>query len=160
MIQLVDAKHKIMCWLYPVPKYLSWRFKLTLYRSLRSLALNPDCTLNSPRDPLKNAIASPGLHGSVDWVPACKPKGCQFDSQSEYMPGLQARSAVGGTWEATTHWCFSHSLSVSLPLCLKINKIFKEMPMPKPWPGWTVIPKLWVQSLIREHTRINQWLHK
>ena len=37
------------------------------------------------------------------------------------MPGLQARSPVQGMQEATTHWCFSPSLSPSLPLS-KINK--------------------------------------
>ena len=76
--------------------------------------------------------------GSADWEPACEPKGGQFDPQSGRMPGLWARSPVGGAWEATTHWCFSPSLSPSLPLCLnqlfcfkpvfslclKINKIF------------------------------------
>ena len=41
-------------------------------------------------------------------------------------PGLQARSPVGGMWEATTHWCFSPSLSPSHPLCLKINEILKK----------------------------------
>ena len=46
------------------------------------------------------------------------------------MPGLQARSLVWGLWEATdrcfslAHWCLSPSLSPSLPLSLKINKIF------------------------------------
>ena len=39
-----------------------------------------------------------------------------------HMPELQARSPVGGTWEATTHWCFSPSLSPSLPFYLKVNK--------------------------------------
>ena len=29
--------------------------------------------------------------------------------------------------EATTYWCFSPSLSPSLPLCLKVNKILKYM---------------------------------
>ena len=33
----------------------------------------------------------------------CEPKGCQFESQLGYMPGLQARSPVGGMQEATTH---------------------------------------------------------
>ena len=33
----------------------------------------------------------------------CEPKGGRFDSQSGHMPGLQARSPVGATWEATTH---------------------------------------------------------
>ena len=32
-----------------------------------------------------------------------EPKGHQFDSQSGHMPGLQARSPVGGAQEATTH---------------------------------------------------------
>ena len=38
--------------------------------------------------------------------------------------GLQARSQVGGLWEATdlTQWCFSPSVSPSLPLSLKVNK--------------------------------------
>ena len=51
-----------------------------------------------------------------------------LDSQSGHMPGLQARSPVGGTQEATTHCCFSPSLSPSLPICLrnKINKILKR----------------------------------
>ena len=44
-------------------------------------------------------------------------------SQAGHMPGLQARSPEGATWEATTHWCFSPS--PSLPLSLKwINKTF------------------------------------
>ena len=65
--------------------------------------------------------------GSVDWVPACEPKGCWFNSQTGHMPGLQTRSPVGGTQEATTHWCFSPSLSPSLPFSKKkINKILKK----------------------------------
>ena len=42
-------------------------------------------------------IYGPGWCGSVDSVPACKPAGHQFDSQSGHMPGLQARSPVGVT---------------------------------------------------------------
>ena len=35
------------------------------------------------------------------------------------VPGLQAEGgAAGGTWEATTHWCFSPSHSPSLPISL------------------------------------------
>ena len=57
----------------------------------------------------------------------CEPKGRQFNSQSGHMPGLLARSPVGGTREATTHWCFSPSLSPSLPLFKNNNnKIFKK----------------------------------
>ena len=63
-----------------------------------------------------------GCCGSVDWVLACEPKGSWFDSQSGHMPGLQARSPVRGTREASTHWCFSPSLAPSLLLCLKISK--------------------------------------
>ena len=32
-----------------------------------------------------------------------------------HMPGLRDRSPVGGAREATTHWCFSPSLSPSFP---------------------------------------------
>ena len=63
---------------------------------------------------------SPGWCSSVDWVPACKPKGHQFYSWSGHMPGLQARSPVEGVWEATTHWCIS--LSFSFPSPLSKNK--------------------------------------
>ena len=49
------------------------------------------------------AVFNPGWCGSMDWVPACEPKGCQFDSQSGHMPGLQARSPAGGAREATNH---------------------------------------------------------
>ena len=66
----------------------------------------------------------PGWHSSVDWVRACEPKSCQLDSQSGHMPGLQARSPVGGTGDTTTHWCFTPSLSPSLPLSLKVNKLY------------------------------------
>ena len=65
---------------------------------------------------------SSGWCGSVDWVQACDLKGHQFDSQWGHVPGLWVRSPVGGAWEATTHWCFSSSLSSSLPFSLKINK--------------------------------------
>ena len=71
---------------------------------------------------VKKHCSGPGWCDSGDWAPACKPKGCWFNSQSGHMPGLQARSPIGGTCEATTLWCFSPSLSPSLPLPLKINK--------------------------------------
>ena len=65
-------------------------------------------------------LITPDWCGSVDWVPACEPKGCWFDSQSGHMHGLQARSPVGvvreGNWSM-----FSPCLSSSLPLSLKIN---------------------------------------
>ena len=52
--------------------------------------------------------------GSVHWPQASKPKSRHFDSQSGHMPGLQARSPVGGAWETTAHWCFS-PVFLSLP---------------------------------------------
>ena len=47
----------------------------------------------------------------MDWVLACEPKGCRFDSQSGHMAGLRGRSPVGGAWEATAHWYFPLFLS-------------------------------------------------
>ena len=41
------------------------------------------------------------------------------------MPGSQARSPVGDMQEATTHWCFTPSVSL-LPLFLGIYKILKK----------------------------------
>ena len=44
----------------------------------------------------ENTLAFAGV--ALDQVPAYEPKGCQFDSQSGHMlPGLRARSPVGGT---------------------------------------------------------------
>ena len=71
-----------------------------------------------------------GWCGSVDWTWAWEAKGHWFDSQSGNVPGLQARSPVGGAGKATTDWCFSLSLFSSLlpfpslPL-IKINKILQ-----------------------------------
>ena len=51
----------------------------------------------------QNIENRPGWCGSMDSVLAPEPKGCWFDSQSGHMPGLQARTPVGGAQEATTH---------------------------------------------------------
>ena len=51
----------------------------------------------------KKGGMSPGWCGSVDGVPAYKPKGCRFNSQSGHVPGLLARSPVGDAQEVTTH---------------------------------------------------------
>ena len=73
---------------------------------------------------------SPGWCGSVDWVPDCKPKGCRLDSQSGHMPGLQARSPLGGLREATdqrlSHTLMFLSLSFSLSSPLSLNKSIKS----------------------------------
>ena len=64
---------------------------------------------------------SPIWCGLVDWMPACKPKGPQFDSQSGYMPGLQARSPVGGR-DRGNHTLMFLSLSFPFPSPLSENK--------------------------------------
>ena len=58
----------------------------------------------------------PWLGWLSEWSTGCEPKGLRFDSQSGHMPGLLAKSPVGGAQEATTHRCFSPSLSLSLAL--------------------------------------------
>ena len=70
---------------------------------------------------------SPGWCGSVDWAPACEPKGRQFDSQSGHMPGLLARSPVAGCvrgnpWMNLPHIAVSHPLSLPPFPSLKVNK--------------------------------------
>ena len=78
-------------------------------------------------DILKYTHFSPGWCGSMDGVLACVPKGHRFHSQSGHKPGLWAKPPVGGAQEATTYGCFSSSLPPSLPLSLKINKIFESI---------------------------------
>ena len=58
-------------------------------------------------------MSCPDWCGSAEWASSCKPKGHQFDSQSEYLPGVQARSQVGGMWEETNQ-SFFPSFSPSL----------------------------------------------
>ena len=48
-------------------------------------------------------IALAGVAQWIEHLGACDPKGRRFDSQSGHMPGLQTRSPVGSTREATTH---------------------------------------------------------
>ena len=54
----------------------------------------------------------PNWCGSVDWVPACEPKGCWFDSQSGHMPGLRARFPSMGECKRQPH------IDISVPLFL------------------------------------------
>ena len=66
---------------------------------------------------VKNTKNSHGWCGSVGWVPAWEPKGCWFDSQSGHMPGLRARSPVGGCTRGNHRLTF-----LSLPSSLSKNK--------------------------------------
>ena len=71
------------------------------------------------------------LTGMVLWAGSShKAERHQFSSRSGYMPGLRARSPVGGLQKATNE-CFPPSLFPSLPLSLKINKIFKKRRLTK-----------------------------
>ena len=92
--------------------YVTWKLSINLNNQLSAKIFWKTCVI-------KNQLC-PGWCGSVDWVPAWEPKGCQFNSQSGHMPCMQARSLVEGAQEATTHWCFSLSLP-PFP-SLKINK--------------------------------------
>ena len=62
-------------------------------------------------------VAGPWLSG---WSAGCEPKGRGFDSQSGHMPGLRARTPVGGC-KRQPHTDIS--LFLLLFPSLKINKI-------------------------------------
>ena len=54
------------------------------------------CLVYIHRHPNENMTQScPGWCGSVDWVPACEPKGHRFNFQTGHRPGLWASSPVG-----------------------------------------------------------------
>ena len=84
---------------------------------------------------LKSALLCQNRFGSVDWVSACRLKGPRFDSGQGHVHWLRGTSPVVGVQEAAGR-CFSlinvsNSLSLSLPLCKKINEkksinIFKK----------------------------------
>ena len=63
--------------------------------------------------------SGPGWGGSVDWVPACEPKGRRFDSQSGHLPGSRP-GPQWGAWESRT--LMFPSLSFSLPSPFSKNK--------------------------------------
>ena len=67
--------------------------------------------------------------GSVGWASCCKLKCYRFNSWSGYMPGLWARSLVGGMKKEATDYCFPHTemflflfSSFPSPFSLKLNK--------------------------------------
>ena len=79
----------------------------------------------------RNNERIPNWCGSVGWLLSSKPKGHQFDSWSEHMPGLRVLSLVGECEKqlidvSLSCQCFSPSLSSSIPLSLKINRIVKD----------------------------------
>ena len=88
----------------------------------------------------------PGWCGSVDWVPAFKPKGRRFYSQAEHMPGLWARSPVRGHVRGN-HTLMFLSLSFSLPSSPSKNKEIKSFlkngKLDSGW-WWCISFGLWV----------------
>ena len=68
---------------------------------------------------MENVYVMPWLDDSVGWASSCKPRGHQFDSRTQHVPGLPARSPVGGVWEATNQFL---SLPLSFPSPLSRNK--------------------------------------
>ena len=84
-------------------------FKLHFY--LTALC-NKICIMMFNLHHIKSHIYSPGWCGSVDWLSA----GLRTErSLIQYVPGLQARSPVGGI-ERQPHIDVSLSFSLSLPL--------------------------------------------
>ena len=69
-----------------------------------------------------NDVTDGTLAGVAQWTECWPANQRVVASIPALIPGLGARSPVGGTREATTHGCFSPSLSPCLPLSLKINK--------------------------------------
>ena len=69
----------------------------------RIQSLGPDIYLVKMTQQKEKKEKPPWLVWQSGLSMACKPTGHQFNSQLGHMPGLQARSPMGGTQEATTH---------------------------------------------------------
>ena len=71
---------------------------------------------HTPQGTIPQQGTEPALAGVTQWIDCWHANQRVTGSIPSlgHMPGLQARSPVGGAWEATTHWCFSPSL-FSLP---------------------------------------------
>ena len=71
-------------------------------------------------------MGGPGYCGSVDWVPACEPKGHWFNSQSGHMPGLWVGQVPGTGCVRGNQLMYLSHIAVSRPLFLppplSINK--------------------------------------
>ena len=104
----------VLIWVFPRYRVLFWVF--LRYREstwVTVLLLNGWMTAKDQFQAPKEVYrASPGWCVSVDWVLACKPKGRWFNSQAGHMPGLWARSPMGGAHERQPH------IDVCLPLIL------------------------------------------
>ena len=88
-MHLIFRKYRATVSFLNIPAFFSGRY----------LTLTLICGITS----YQSQRGSPGWCGSVDWVPACKPKSHWFDSQSGNLPGLQTRSPDEGLREATVY---------------------------------------------------------
>ena len=107
-----------LAYLPAVELYLKLLLDISLHPSTASLS---PFTWGWPQRSQGKILHSPDWCSPLGWVTSHKPKGHQFNSWSEHMPGLKARSPIGAMLEATNQYFFS-SPSPSCPLSLKINK--------------------------------------
>ena len=93
---------KLFWWLQRASLYVpsSICCKTSLY-AITSLLARPVLPITNNNSTEHWLIRLSGLRADL-WT-----KGSPVQFQSRHMPELQVRSPVGGTWEATTHWCFS-----------------------------------------------------
>ena len=95
-----------------------FRWQLELFFSLTCICwreenvslINPGRMLKRTQHFKKSVSALAGVAQWTECQPANQGVASLFPSLG-HKPGLQARSPVGGMQEATTHWCFSPSLS-------------------------------------------------
>ena len=111
----------IVCTLEKTYDNLLWKHKRLMIYCLKKRAEH-----NIAYTKWVQLFKSPALAGVAQWIerrPANQSVAGLIPSQGTWL-GCGARSPAGGVWEATTHWCFSPSLSPFFPFSLKINKYY------------------------------------
>ena len=121
----IPSQWEIRCWNVRVRKTSHYiRRPSNLFSCQSSLVLGWPKTLFSFFHKIKDIFFCPGWCGSVDCMPACKPKGCWFDSQSGHMPGLWDRLPNSGCVRGNHTFMFL-TLFFSFPSPLSKNKLIK-----------------------------------
>ena len=104
-------------YLYTKPKRI---YKTSISMDESNRASGHKINIQKPTVPcnvlIRNKYYWPWLVWLSGWAMTCEPKGRWFNSQSEHMPGLWARSPVWGVRGTTTDQCFSPSSSLPSPL--------------------------------------------
>ena len=100
-----DEKIWSELWKYFLQKSLCnlWPTIMIVSNETKKSAFYPQYV--SKQQVIKNKAFCAGWCGSVDWVPSCKPKGCQINAlnaQTGHMPELWARSLMEDISEANT----------------------------------------------------------